>query len=250
MTTTLVLIAASLAALVLSTSGCPPDDQTISSCCSLGFNTTHFNRKKSGVYAISDFCGYKCSEVHGYCDTMTAGGGWLVIQRRKDGSEDFNRNWVEYEDGFGSLTGEFWYGLRALHCLTSRGRWELQLEMELADGKRYHLFYDNFEVASAADKYKLTVSGFHGTTAFDPMVTQNGMYFTTYDQDNDQHSTNCALLRGPSAPAGGWWHKACWTVNPNRFYTHGQPGVYVRLDSTISYAPFFEMKIRPWNCYY
>ena len=50
------------------------------------------------------------SEVHGYCDTMTAGGGWLVIQRRKDGSEDFNRNWVEYEDGFGSLTGEFWYG--------------------------------------------------------------------------------------------------------------------------------------------
>ena len=104
--TTLVLIAASLAALVLNVIGCPPDDQTISSCCSLGFNTTHFNRKKSGVYAISDFWGYKCSEVHGYCDTMTAGGGWLVIQRRKDGSEDFNRNWVEYEDGFGSLTGE------------------------------------------------------------------------------------------------------------------------------------------------
>ena len=39
MTTTLVLIAASLAALVLSATGCPPDDQTISNCCSLGFNT-------------------------------------------------------------------------------------------------------------------------------------------------------------------------------------------------------------------
>ena len=46
-----------------------------------------------------------------------------MVQRRQDGSEDF-KTWVEYEDGFGSLTGEFWYGLRsrALHCLTSRGR--------------------------------------------------------------------------------------------------------------------------------
>ena len=110
-----------MAALVITVTGCPPDGHAISSCCSLDFNTTHFNRKKSGVYTISNFCGYKCSEfeVQGYCDTNSAGGGWLVIQRREDGSEDFHRNWVEYEDGFGSLTGEFWYGLRALHCLTS-----------------------------------------------------------------------------------------------------------------------------------
>jgi len=35
------------------------------------------------------------------------GGGWLVVQRRQDGTEDFNRTWFEYEDGFGKLTGEF-----------------------------------------------------------------------------------------------------------------------------------------------
>ena len=43
-----------------------------------------------------------------------------MVQRRQDGSEDFNRTWVEYEDGFGKLTGEFWYALRALHCLTGK----------------------------------------------------------------------------------------------------------------------------------
>ena len=36
---------------------------------------------------------------------------------RQDGSVDFNRGWVEYEEGFGSLTGELWYGLHPLHCL-------------------------------------------------------------------------------------------------------------------------------------
>ena len=65
------------------------------------------------------------------------------------------------------------------------------------------LQYEQFKVASAKDKYKLTVGGFQGTTT-DSMATHNGMYFTTKDNDNDQWSNNCAIDHyGRNTPTGG-----------------------------------------------
>ena len=40
------------------------------------------------------------------------------LQRRQDGSLDFTRNWVNYEEGFGDLSGEFWLSLSKVHRLT------------------------------------------------------------------------------------------------------------------------------------
>ena len=42
----------------------------------------------------------------------------------------------DYEMGFGSLTGELWYGLRALHCLTSSGNWELRIDLTFNNGTK------------------------------------------------------------------------------------------------------------------
>ena len=43
-----------------------------------------------------------------------------------------------------------------------------------------------------------------------------GQHFSTYDQDNDAYSENCAVSQ-----KGGWWYKACHASNLNGFYYGG-----------------------------
>ena len=88
----------------------------------------------------------------------------------------------------------------------------MRMDIKLANGTNIFLQYEQFKVASAKDKYKLTVGGFQGTTT-DPMAYHNGMYFTTKDNDNDNRGSNCALLMLVSTkPNGGWWYNACWHI--------------------------------------
>ena len=220
------------------------NDRLINNCCQLGYGRFTFSRKTkpSGLYVIPNYCKDDHLEAEAYCDTINGGGGWLVVQRRQDGSVDFNRTWLEYEDGFGKLTGEFWYGLRALHCLTGQGGWEMRMDIKLANGANIFLQYEQFKVASAKDKYKLTVGGFQGTTT-DPMAYHNGMNFTTRDSDNDQRrSSNCAQRYGPG---GGWWYNDCIYIQPNVKYK----GIFgVDLNGQWHVFHFIEIKIRPHNC--
>ena len=152
----------------------------------------------SGIYNITNFCGNCKSVAQGYCDTKSDGGGWLVVQRRKDGSVSFDRGWVEYEEGFGDLNGEFWYGLQPLHCLTSQGQWELRIDLTHTNGTKTYLHYKQFAIGSASDDYPLQISQYNGIYPFDPFdyssaYTLNGMKFTTKDRDNDKNGGNCAV---------------------------------------------------------
>nr|XP_018669769.2 veficolin-1-like [Ciona intestinalis] len=64
---------------------------------------------KNGIYSIVNPRNGQRMEV--YCDQTTDNGGWLVFQRRTDGSENFHRTWAEYQEKFENLSNEFWLGL-------------------------------------------------------------------------------------------------------------------------------------------
>ena len=230
----------------------PSNADPIENCCDLGFRQIKFSEiaNKPKVYRLKHFCGNcRSSLTSGYCDTVTDGGGWLVVQRRTNGSENIYRNWNDYEMGFGSLTDELWYGLRALHCLTKSRNWELRIDFTFSNGTKSFMHYNHFRVGPATDNYRLSISGFTGITPTDPFTTHNinGLQFTTYDRDNDEWSSNnCAVKGHGSTAPGGWWYSRCFHINLN--YNYGGPYGFIWLPGTWYSPTFIEMKIRPSNC--
>ena len=181
----------------------------------------------------------------------TDGGGWTVFQRRKDGSVDFNREWVEYERGFGNLSSDYWLGLTSLHQLLQlNGANELRIDMKDYSGNSAYAKYSSFNVGDSNSKYTLNVSGYSGT-AGDAMTASgysyynvNGMKFSTKDQDNDKQSIgHCA-----GQHKGGWWFNNCHQAFLNGLY---QKGFYRTWDKILWYTwtgqsslAFSEMKFR------
>ena len=186
------------------------------------------------------------STLRARCDMDTDGGGWMVIQRRLPGGNvNFTRNWADYENGFGDLSGEFWYGLKNIRHLTTRDDVELRIDMvRERDGGTFSWTYQTFRVAGAADKYRLTIGEGQGTGS-DAMAYHNDEQFTTYDNDN-KYGGNCGYLF-----QGGWWYKNCYHANLNGPHeTPSLPGVSqgaakIHWGTTLSSV---EMKIRVKQC--
>ena len=211
---------------------------------------TVFNKASTGVYQISEPC--KKTYSYGYvdtrCDMDRGNGGWLVIQRRvAGGTEDFYRGWSDYEEGFGDLEGEFWYGLKNIHCLTNRESVELRFDLEDEEGNKVTRTYQEFRVEGPENKYRLHIGG--GDTpagVADFMAQHSNMYFSTKDRDNDMNGDNCAL-----AYKGGWWYESCHGTNPNGLHHHDDVAVTISVHTTAShvYYPNYEIKIRPTSSF-
>jgi len=212
------------------------------SCCDLA----HLPRYKapSGVYQLMYNCGNGSPFTRSlvadvYCDT-DCNEEWMVIQRNiKNGVNFFEtKKWKEYEEGFGGLkSNKFWYGLKALHCFTQSGQWELRIDFQFENKTWSHLHYNTFSVGTESKEYPLTIGGFTGTTT-DPFVSHplNGQRFTAVDNDNDRAGGNCA------ANNGGWWYNNCEHIKPN-----DQPPAIV-LNSKRYNMLSIETKIRPRDC--
>ncbi|KAK2817249.1 hypothetical protein Q5P01_025440 [Channa striata] len=179
-----------------------------------------------------------------YCEIDNFGRGFTVIQRRRDGSLDFNKNWVQYKEGFGHLspddTTEFWLGNEKIHLLTVSSNLPTVLRIELVDweGNKRYADYTMFRLGPEADMYRLTYGYYFGGDAGDAFdgfdfgddpsdkfyTSHNGMQFSTNDKDNDKYDGNCAKQDG-----SGWWMNRCHAAHLNGKYYPG--GRYTEKDA-------------------
>ena len=182
----------------------------------------------------------------------TDDGGWTVFQRRQDGSVDFYRNWTDYEEGFGDLSGEFWLGLSKVHRLTSNGTNSLRVDLGDFENNTAYAQYSTFSIGDNTTEYTLNVGGYSGTAgdALNGVGGHylNGMKFSTKDNDNDNDEGNdyCAIHY-----KGAWWFNACMQSHLNApYHPNGGPvnswtGIlwYNWKGNTYS-LKFTEMKVR------
>ncbi|XP_067940559.1 fibrinogen-like protein 1 [Watersipora subatra] len=134
--------------------------------------------------------------------------GWTLIQRRLDGTIDFNKGWDEYAHGFGNIQGEYWIGLENLFYLTKKNQ-KLSIFLEDHESQSRTANYSLFQIENEESNYQLLVSGYSGD-AGDSLSYHHEMGFSTFDYDNDGHPGSCA-----SSFQGGWWYDACMSANLN-----------------------------------
>uniref|UniRef100_A0A3Q2XRA4 Angiopoietin-related protein 4-like n=1 Tax=Hippocampus comes TaxID=109280 RepID=A0A3Q2XRA4_HIPCM len=173
-------------------------------------------QRTSGIYTIQA----QNSQPFNVLCEMTTEGGWTVIQKRLDGSENFNHLWESYQKGFGSLNGEFWLGLENIHTISEQGQYLLQVELTDSTGESHANLYrvqiDGKEKNYALHLEQNSTSGAQGGSL---MTGAAGLPFSTADRDNDLAAdVNCAELH-----SGGWWFSSCGASNLNGKYPR-RPG--------------------------
>ncbi|KAL7742851.1 hypothetical protein ACLKA6_016219, partial [Drosophila palustris] len=149
-----------------------------------------------------------------FCDQKTRGGGWTVVANRYDGTEDFNRKWVDYKIGFGPLTAEFFMGLEKLHQISSSADYELLVLLENRKQELRYASYDHFSVGGESEQYRLNVLGKYQGDASDALREHTGKKFTTFDRNTDESEVNCAVAQS----AAFWYASPCTLSNPFGLY--------------------------------
>ena len=104
------------------------------------------------------------------------------------------------------------------HCICVPGG-NSQLRIDLCDGSGSSeecrsATYSSFSIGSAANGYKLAVSGYSSpNNAGDSLSGHSGQKFTTKDRDQDIWGNNCAV-----SYIGAWWYTKCHSSNLNGNY--------------------------------
>ena len=138
-----------------------------------------------------------------------------IIQRNTKGyGSDFARDWVDYKNGFGSISGKtYWRGLDEIHDLTKTGTYSLEVVLK-QNGQTKTLRWSSFSVDTESNYYRLSISGYNaGSSGLpDNMNYHNGQVFSTRDRCHSCPNSGCANSDGNA----GWWFGSCYHCHLNR----------------------------------
>ncbi|XP_011613421.2 angiopoietin-related protein 3 [Takifugu rubripes] len=181
------------------------DTNELATDCSELFDKGETN---SGIYIIKP---NQSEPFYVYCE-MGSDGGSTVVQRRVDGSVEFNQSWNKYELGFGDLQNDFWLGLEKIYSLTQQGDYILRIDLEDWKEERHWAEYQ-FSLEGPSKDYIIQVTNFSGDLP-DALANSTGMRFSTKDRNTDDNQNpNCNR-----SYTGGWWVNACGETHLNGRY--------------------------------
>lgn len=155
---------------------------------------------------------------------LSADGGWTIIQRRQDGSVDFNQPWEAYKTGFGDpqggcfqkpeaqgedgavavvipvslmtfpTVGEFWLGLEKMHLILGDHGSHLAVQLQDWEGNAKS-FQFPIRLGGEDTAYSLQLTAPMGSELGATTVSPSSLSlpFSTWDQDHDlRGDKNCA----------------------------------------------------------
>ena len=198
--------------------------------------------QSSGIYTMNNLHGpFSTSNV--FCDMTTDGGGWTVILRRTNDNISFNHNWQKYEDGFGDLTGSFWYGLKPLYSLTNSQQCELRVDLYNATNSNTSTTYALYRLFKVQRHNYILEIGNHSGPAYDNLSVFDKQPFTVPGSAKNV----CANRRD-----AGWWYPANSCGSRGAVLTAQYRSSFMNWNineiSSLVFFPKIEMKIRPINC--
>ena len=156
------------------------------------------------------------------CDQETDGGGWIMYQRRVDGTVNFTKNWVAYKDMFGNHgdnTTELWLGNENVYqLLQSYGstQWEMRIEVDAFDGSGCWVVASNFRMNNEAHRYSMnwdSVSASKDELVGDLNYHKLIPFITLDNNEGSDDAKQCI-----NEYKGGWWYVKCVMVFLNGEY--------------------------------
>jgi len=166
----------------------------------------------------NDSCKHELVELsngrHIMCDTETDGGGWIIVQRRRDfrgknGPRFNDKRYFNYRDGFGDEKDNFWLGLESMHRLCPPGKpCDMRTDLIIWNGYEEYVKHRNVTFAGAWDNYRIRLEFDERTGKEGPNEDLDGLEF--HSQDHPGNFGHCVHSMG------GWWHNYnCTTTSFN-----------------------------------